>query len=82
MYIGLNALYGTNKNLNRVPDLLIKALLKEASGLARRSGNETIFGFFGRFLRWPGYLHSPLAYHYVKVLILILNIKIQVSFIR
>ena len=47
MYIGPKTPRGTNKNPNRVPDLLTKVLPKAASGLARsalarRSGNETI----------------------------------------
>ena len=41
VYIGPNTPRGTNKNPNRVPDLLTKVLPKAASGLARRSGNET-----------------------------------------
>jgi len=35
VYIGLNTPRGTNKNPNRVPDLLTKVLPKAASGLAR-----------------------------------------------
>jgi hypothetical protein len=35
VYIGLNTLYRTNKNLNCVLDLLIKVLPKAVSGLAR-----------------------------------------------
>ena len=40
--IGPNTPRGTNKNPNRVPDLLTKVLPKAVSILARRSGNETI----------------------------------------
>ena len=34
-------LYGINKNPNYILDFLTKVLPKAASGLARRSGNET-----------------------------------------
>ena len=52
MYIGLNTIYGTNKNPNRALDFLTKVLPKAVSvlarqALARRSGNETI-GFLVR----------------------------------
>ena len=44
-YIQIGASYSTNKNPNRVPDLLTKVLPKADSigkrALARRSGNET-----------------------------------------
>ena len=35
MYIGPNTLYRADKNLNYILDILIKVLLKAASGLAK-----------------------------------------------